>query len=69
MLPEDLYLRPATAADADAIIAVTNAAFAFETFIEGPRTNPQDLERHMQTGKFLVAHDGSHSILDRKSVV
>jgi GNAT superfamily N-acetyltransferase len=51
-------VRPATAADAGAVIAVVNAAFAIETFfLEGTRTDERRLEAMMRSGEFLVVED------------
>ena len=63
MSPDNFHIREASPSDADAIVAVTNAAFGFETFIAGPRTDSQHLAEQMQTGKFLVAHDAKNRIL------
>ncbi|MGH9563986.1 MAG: GNAT family N-acetyltransferase [Terracidiphilus sp.] len=48
-------IREASEADAASIAAVTNAAFAVETFLEGMRTDAQRVAEMMRTGKFLVA--------------
>ena len=51
-------VRPATRADADAVIAVVNAAFAIETFfLEGTRTDERRLQAMMRSGEFLVIED------------
>ncbi|MDE3170173.1 MAG: GNAT family N-acetyltransferase [Acidobacteriota bacterium] len=47
-------MRTATGADAATIAAVTNAAFAIETFIEGTRTDAHRIAEMMRTGIFLV---------------
>jgi GNAT superfamily N-acetyltransferase len=57
-------VRPATAADADAVIAVVNAAFAIETFfLEGTRTDEHRLMAMMRSGEFLVVEDRSGRIV------
>jgi len=48
-------IRLATAADIAAIISITNAAFAVETFLDGTRTDAAGLAAMMQKGQFLVA--------------
>jgi GNAT superfamily N-acetyltransferase len=52
----------ASAVDDAAIITVTNAAFAIETFLEETRTDEERLAAMKQKGFFLVAED------DRKIV-
>jgi GNAT superfamily N-acetyltransferase len=56
-------IRIATAADIPAMVSVTNAAFAIETFLEGTRTDQPRLAEMMQKGKFLLAHDPSGRLL------
>jgi GNAT superfamily N-acetyltransferase len=41
------------------MVSVINAAFAIETFIDGTRTDPEDLAEMMQGGAFLLAYDDS----------
>ena len=50
-------IRTATTADKPAIIAVTNDAFAVETFLTGARTDEERLTEMMNKGTFLLAHD------------
>lgn len=52
----DSALRVRTASDADAasIAAVTNSAFAIETFLEGTRTDARRIAEMMRLGTFLV---------------
>jgi len=59
----DARIRVAAADDASAIIALTNAAFAIETFMVGPRTDEELLAAQMQKGTFLVAQDAAGHIL------
>lgn len=47
-------VRVASEADAAPIAAVTNAAFAIETFLEGMRTDAQRVAEMMRQGIFLV---------------
>ena len=54
-------LRTATAADAVAVAALINAAFKVERFfIEGDRTNEDEVQAYMAKGTFLLAEqDGA----------
>ncbi|HZR29146.1 MAG TPA: GNAT family N-acetyltransferase [Terriglobales bacterium] len=54
-----IRIRVATAADVAAIIAIVNAAFSIETFIDGTRTDEERMAELMRTGGFLVAEDGA----------
>jgi GNAT superfamily N-acetyltransferase len=56
-------IRVATACDMDMMIAVVNAAFAVEHFIEGTRTDAERMLRMMQKGEFLVAEDGTGRVV------
>jgi GNAT superfamily N-acetyltransferase len=47
-------IRIATPADRPAMLAIINAAFAIETFIEGTRTNDAELTSMMEKGIFLL---------------
>jgi ribosomal protein S18 acetylase RimI-like enzyme len=49
-----LVIRVATAHDMGAMIAVVNAAFAVESFLEGTRTDEDRMSQMMQKGTFLV---------------
>jgi predicted N-acetyltransferase YhbS len=52
-------LREATAPDASAIAAVVNAAFEVERFfVEGSRTNVNEVLEYMRKGRFLVTEGG-----------
>jgi predicted N-acetyltransferase YhbS len=62
-LDETSQIRVASEADAAAIAAVTNAAFAIETFLEGVRTDARRVAEMMQQGAFLVAESGSGEML------
>jgi ribosomal protein S18 acetylase RimI-like enzyme len=59
MPPEPLHTRIATAADRDRLIPLINEAFAVETFMTGPRTDPERLAASMQKGAILLAEDQS----------
>jgi GNAT superfamily N-acetyltransferase len=56
-------VRLATSADADALIAVVNAAFVVETFIEGTRTDAERMAETMRTGEFLLAEDANGTVV------
>ena len=56
------WIRAATESDTVAMIPVANAAFAIETFLDGPRTDEQRMLEMMQKGKFLLAEDSSGSV-------
>ena len=52
-------LREATAPDASAIAAVINAAFEVERFfVEGSRTDVNEILEYMRKGRFLVTEGG-----------
>jgi GNAT superfamily N-acetyltransferase len=49
-------IRAAGAADAEALAALVNTAYQVETFfVDGDRTNPEDIRAEMARGTFLVA--------------
>lgn len=56
-------VRSATPADIPAMLPVINDAFAIETFLEGTRTNEQQLAQMMQKGKFLLGYTGSGELV------
>ncbi len=53
-----LRIRPANAGDRERLIPLINAAFSVETFLAGPRTDPQRLAAAMEKGVILLAEDG-----------
>ena len=54
-------IRAATPADIAAIVSVTNRAYAVEQFcIRGQRTNPEDVQAHLQDGHFLLLEETTH---------
>ncbi len=54
----EVSVRKAKVAQADAIASLINRAFAVERFfIEGDRTNPDQVRQLFSSGEFLVAHD------------
>jgi ribosomal protein S18 acetylase RimI-like enzyme len=56
---KEIRVRVAKAADRPRLIPLINAAFAVETFIEGPRTDDKRLAAVMKQGNILVAEDKS----------
>lgn len=58
-----LHFRTAVSADRPRLIAMINAAFAIETFLEGTRTDDERLFAMMQKGKILLAEDDSGNII------
>ncbi len=61
-------VRVAAEIDAAAIAAVTNAAFAIETFIEGMRTDALRVVEMMRQGVFLVCAQASEQRGDEQIV-
>lgn len=58
-----LPLRRAEAAEADAIADLVNAAFSVERFfIEGNRTDPDQVRALLQSGDFLLVEEGASLI-------
>jgi ribosomal protein S18 acetylase RimI-like enzyme len=57
----ELRFRIATAADRPRLIAMINAAFAIESFLDGTRTDDERLSAMMQKGEILLAenHEGN----------
>jgi ribosomal protein S18 acetylase RimI-like enzyme len=56
-------LQTATVADIPSIVRLVNAAFAVETFINGPRTDGEEVRRLMDSGTFLVAKESNGEIV------
>ena len=52
-----LQIRIATRADMPAMIAIVNAAFSIENFIDGPRTDEARMSGLMEKGTFLVGEE------------
>jgi ribosomal protein S18 acetylase RimI-like enzyme len=63
MPPENLHIRPATPADSPRLIPLINQAFAVETFMTGPRTDPERLAVSLQKGAILLAEDDSGQLI------
>lgn len=58
-----LQFRTASKSDIPALVALINSAFAIEKFLEGNRTNQDQLNEMMQTGEFLVHSNGSEKLV------
>ena len=58
-----LNFRTATPADSASIIAIINAAYAIETFLEGDRIDEERLAPMMLKGSILVAENSSGHLL------
>jgi len=59
----DLRIRLATPADRPRLIAIINAAFAIETFLEGTRTDDERLAAMMQKGEIILAENSSGEVV------
>lgn len=58
-----LVMRRASANDCAAMVELINSAFAIEKFIEGNRTNENELVERMRKGEFLLGHDESGALV------
>lgn len=58
-----LVLRRASASDCAAMVELINSAFAVEKFLEGNRTNEDELAQRMRKGEFLLGHDESGTLV------
>jgi len=58
-----LKIRTATLADIPAMVAIVNAAFSIETFLDGTRTDEEQMATMMEEGEFLVGEDASGRIV------
>jgi GNAT superfamily N-acetyltransferase len=56
-------IRVAESVDCAAMARVINSAFAIETFLEGSRTNEEQLREMMKGGVFLLGHDAAGALL------
>jgi len=54
-----LTVRVAAVADCGALASLINSAFAVEKFLEGERTDEEQLKAMMQKGQFLLGCDGA----------
>jgi ribosomal protein S18 acetylase RimI-like enzyme len=63
MPPESLHIRTAVAADSDRLIPLINQAFAVETFMTGPRIDPERLAVSIKKGAILLAEDESGQLV------
>jgi GNAT superfamily N-acetyltransferase len=55
----ELRVRVASVADCGVLAALINSAFAIEKFLEGERTDEEQLKAMMQKGHFLLACDAA----------
>ncbi|MDE3202330.1 MAG: GNAT family N-acetyltransferase [Acidobacteriota bacterium] len=60
-MSEKFQFRVAGAGDIAALVEMINAAFAVETFLEGPRTDAARLAAAMEAGEILMAVDESEN--------
>lgn len=58
-----LSLRKASPSDCADMVQLINAAFSIERFLEGDRTNQDDLRQRMQKGEFLLGHDAAGQLI------
>jgi sugar-phosphatase len=58
-----LTMRRASANDLAAMVQLINSAFSVEKFIEGERTNKNELSERMRKGEFLLACDESGKLV------
>jgi sugar-phosphatase len=59
----ELRVRVASAGDCGALAALINSAFAIEKFLEGERTDPEQLKEMMRKGKFLLGCDAAGQLV------
>jgi len=59
----DLRIRTASRSECAAMARLINSAFAVEDFIEGERTNEEELLARMQKGEFLLGCDESGELV------
>jgi ribosomal protein S18 acetylase RimI-like enzyme len=59
----EIIFRIASPEDAPRLIALINAAFSVEQFIEGTRTDPDRLANMMAKGAILMAEDAANRLL------
>ena len=59
---EAISIRPASVADIPAIVALVNAAFNVEIFLEGVRTDERNVTELMEKGMFFVIEENSHHL-------
>jgi GNAT superfamily N-acetyltransferase len=55
----ELRVRVASVSDCGALASLINSAFAIEKFLEGERTDEEQLSEMMQKGQFLLGCDGT----------
>ncbi len=62
-MPHRTSIRIATTADIPDIVAIVNSAFEVETFLDGTRTDGNNVAGMMQKGEFLLMEDASGHLL------
>jgi sugar-phosphatase len=60
---EELTVRAASASDSPALVSLINSAFAIEKFLEGERTDEEQLDQMMRKGQFLLGCHGSGTLV------
>lgn len=60
---DELTIRAAAASDSGSLVSLINSAFAIEKFLEGERTNEEQLRQMMQKGQFLLSCDASGKLI------
>jgi len=58
-----LSVRRADANDRGGVVELINSAFAIEKFLEGNRTNEDEVAQRMRKGEFLLGHDESGTLV------
>jgi ribosomal protein S18 acetylase RimI-like enzyme len=58
-----LSIRVAVAADRDRLIPLINQAFSVETFMTGPRTDPERLAASLEKGTILLAENDAGQLV------
>lgn len=58
-----VHIRVAKSTDVPPAVALVNAAFAIETFLDGQRTDQTHFTDMMRKGSFLIAEDAAGRIL------
>ena len=59
----ELSVRVASVSDCEALASLINSAFAIEKFLEGERTDPEQLKEMMRKGQFLLGCDAAGQLV------
>lgn len=62
-LESTLVIRLAADADRTQLVPLINTAFSIETFLEGDRTDEENLAAMMRKGAILIAEDGESQLI------